>query len=205
MAAVPANISGLNWIDVTIIGVILVSVLISLIRGFVREALSLVIWAAAAYLALTFSHDFSTFFIGHIVSPSIRLGVSFMILFVLTLIAGAVLSYILSLLVEKTGLSGSDRMLGVIFGFARGVLVVSVLVLVAKLTNVPQDPLWQNSKLVPKFEPIEVWLQNFMDEHVKDYLPMHNLRKINQDSVAVDAAANALGKVPTEGPAQQQQ
>lgn len=199
MTAIPSSVTQFNWIDVTIVGVILVSVLISLIRGFVREALSLIIWAVAAYVSLTFADNFAKFFIGHIDSVSIRLGVSFIILFVLTLIAGAILSFVLSLLVEKTGLSGSDRLLGVIFGFMRGVLVVSVLILVVKLTNIPHDPMWQHSKLVPKFEPIEKWLQQFMDDHVKDYLPIHQLKKINSGSDNVNTAKRVLGDVSAQG------
>ncbi len=172
----PAH-SAMNWIDITILAVLGISVLISFIRGFIREALSLFIWAGAAYVSLKFGKGFSQVFVGHINTPAVRLAVGFVSLFVIVLIAGAILSYVLSLLVEKTGLSGSDRLLGMIFGLARGVLVVSVLILVAKLTNLPKDPVWKESMMLPKFTPVEMWLHNFMDKQVKTLLPMEKMKR----------------------------
>jgi membrane protein required for colicin V production len=194
-----------NWIDVTITGVIVVSILISLIRGFIREALSLIIWGLALYVSLKFAHPFSTLFSGHINNDSIRVGVSFVCLFVLTLMGGALLSYVLSLLVEKTGLSGSDRLMGMIFGFLRGVLVVAVLLLIAKkLTSLPHDPLWRQSHLVPKFAPIEHWLEEIMHRRVKQYLPVEKIKSnssdVNQDLLKAFLPKAKKDATPTPAP-----
>lgn len=70
----------------------------------------------------------------------------------------------LSALVNKTGLSGTDRLLGAVFGAARGILVISALLLVAQLTPSQQSGWWQGSVLIPHFAPIENWLKGFLPE-----------------------------------------
>ena len=85
--------------------------------------------------------------------------VSFTILFVMTLIITALLNRLAGQLVTRTGLSGTDRMIGMIFGIARGVVVVSVLVLLAGLTTMPQDPWWHESVLIDVFHKLALWLR----------------------------------------------
>ena len=132
------------WIDYSIIGIILISAVIGLFRGFIKESFSLAIWAVAIWIGLTFSRSFSVF-IDFIKSPSARIIVAFVILFIITLILGALISYLLGELVKKTGLSGSDRFAGMIFGIARGLIVVSIIVMLAGLTPLPEDPWWKES------------------------------------------------------------
>lgn len=167
----------MNWADWVIIGIVVVSALISLIRGFVREGLSLIIWASAAWVSLVFAKDVADLFSNQIHSPSIRLAISFVVLFLGVLVLGAILSYLVCLLVEKTGLTGTDRFIGVFFGLARGFLVVAVLILLAKLTSLPQNSWWQDSYLIPHFEPLESGLSAFMDAHIKQYLPIKQAKK----------------------------
>lgn len=147
------------WVDIVIPGIIAISALFSLMRGFVREALSLAGWVAAFWVALTFAKDFADLLLAGISAPSLRMVVSFTILFVVTLVITALLNRLAGQLVTRTGLSGTDRMIGMIFGIARGVVVVSVLVLLAGLTTMPQDPWWQQSVLVDVFHKLALWLR----------------------------------------------
>lgn len=147
------------WVDIVIPGIIAISALFSLMRGFVREALSLVGWMAAFWVALTFAQDFADLLLAGISAPSLRMVVSFTILFVVTLVITALLNRLAGQLVTKTGLGGTDRMIGMIFGIARGVVVVSVLVLLAGFTTMPQDPWWQESVLVDVFHKMALWLR----------------------------------------------
>ncbi len=149
------------WIDYSIIGIILISAVIGLFRGFIKESFSLAIWAVAIWIGLTFSRSFSVF-IDFIKSPSARIIVAFVILFIITLILGALISYLLGELVKKTGLSGSDRFAGMIFGIARGLIVVSIIVMLAGLTPLPEDPWWKESVLIPPFQSLAVWLRDLM-------------------------------------------
>jgi len=150
----------MNWVDYTIIGILVVSTLLSLIRGFVREALSLVIWVLGFWVALTYSHALSEQLVEYIATPSIRLGVSFASLFIIVLFIGGFINFFLGQLVQKTGLSGTDRLLGIVFGIARGVLFVALLMLVGSFTKLPADPWWQQSQLMPYFQGITNWLKS---------------------------------------------
>jgi membrane protein required for colicin V production len=147
------------WVDIVIPGIIAISALFSLMRGFVREALSLAGWVAASWVALTFAKDFADLLLTGISAPSLRVVVSFTILFVVTLVVAALVNRLAGTLVSKTGLSGTDRMIGMIFGVTRGVLVVAVLVLLAGFTTMPQDPWWQQSALIDVFHKLALWLR----------------------------------------------
>lgn len=148
------------WVDVVIPGIIAISALFSLIRGFVREALSLIGWCAAFWVALNFSKSLADLFLTGIGAPSLRIVVAFVILFVITLVLAALLNHLACQLVKRTGLTSTDRMIGMIFGIARGAVVVSVLVLLAGLTAMPQDPWWRESVMIGYFQELALWLRN---------------------------------------------
>ena len=150
------------WLDYSILSIILLSSLISLIRGFVREALSLVTWIAAFWVAINFNDELMEYLKSAIHQPEMRMAVSFGILFVGTLITGGIINFILGSLMQKAGLSGTDRMLGILFGIGRGILFVALLLLVAGLTPLPEQPWWKQSQLVTYFTPLENWMGQFM-------------------------------------------
>lgn len=149
----------LIWVDYCIVGIIGVSGLIGLIRGLVREVFSLAAWGAAIWVGIRFSPQVAVYFEQSIPLPSARFAVAFGVLFVACLMISGVLGFLLAKLVEGTGLSGTDRLLGMIFGIGRGVLVVSVLILLAGVTPLPQDPWWKESKLIPPFQSLAYWLR----------------------------------------------
>ena len=140
--------SNLIWVDYVILGIVGLSALISIIRGFVREALSLLGWIGAIWIGLTFCKPVAVLMTDLVSVPSVRVAGAFLVLFVASLIAAGLINFLAGKLVEKTGLSGTDRMLGVIFGSVRGVIIVGVLVLLAGFTALPQDPLVEPSRLV---------------------------------------------------------
>lgn len=149
------------WIDFVILGIIGLSALISLIRGFVSEAFSLLAWVLAAWVAWSFFRDLALH-LDWFTVPSVQLGASFLILFIATLMLGALVNFLVGQLVDKTGLSGTDRMIGVLFGAARGALLVAVLVLLAGLTPFPNDPWWKESHLIVYFQDLALWLKSLL-------------------------------------------
>lgn len=151
-----------NWVDLSILAVVLVSVLISLVRGFVKEALSLVTWFAALWIASTFYTDLAVYFTA-IDDTVLKNACAIAALLVLTLIVGGLVNSAISQLVHATGLSGTDRLLGAIFGALRGVLVVSALLFfLDAFTAAASSSGWQGSRLIPEFSVIIEWFFSFM-------------------------------------------
>ncbi len=156
------------WVDYILLAIIAISALLSLWRGFVKEALSLASWIVALWVALLFFHDLADWLARWIETPSIRDAVGFGLLFVVTVLIGGLVGYLAGQLVAKTGLTATDRALGMIFGVARGVIIVAVLVLLAGLTNLPQDPWWQESLLLKHFQDMALWLRSFLPADIAE-------------------------------------
>lgn len=158
------------WIDYAICGVVLMSAIMGLWRGFIKEAFALFIWMAAVWVGLHYSRDFSQLLQTVISYPSARIITTFIVLFVATLIVGGLISFILSQLIEKTGLTGTDRLLGMLFGVARGAVLVAVMVMLCGLTPLPEDPWWKHSLLIPPFQAFAVWLKTHIPTELAGYI-----------------------------------
>ena len=118
----------LDWVDVSILMVTAVSCMFGLWRGFVREVLSLLAWIVALLIARVYSADFAPMLGGWIASEPMRQVFAFAVLFIATLIVGAMLNHLVSKLIDISGLKLTDRLLGGVFGIARGVVILMVFV-----------------------------------------------------------------------------
>ena len=156
----------MNWVDYAIIAIVIVSVVISVFRGFLREAISLAGWVLAFWLAITFADDVSALFANWISQPSMRHGVVFIAIVLGTLLITAVVMYLVRIVVDKTEITGTDRALGIVFGVARGVVIVAILVLFAGLTALPKDPWWKESVFLPHFQVLAVEIQSLLPPEV---------------------------------------
>jgi len=148
-----------NGLDLAILLIVLVSGAISIWRGFVKEAISLATWVLAFWIALVFAPKLAVLMPDGLESPSARWLVSVVALFMATLLVGGLTNFLVSTLVEKTGLSGTDRALGVVFGILRGVVIVAVLVLLVGETALQRETWWQGSRLLPYFSPVADWMK----------------------------------------------
>ena len=157
------------WLDILILGIILLSALISLVRGFVREAFSLAVWVLAFWVSWSFFRDLEVPLQAWIESPTVRLGVAFAALMIATLVVGGLVNFLIIQLVERTGMSGTDRLIGMVFGAARGVLLVAVLVLLAGLTPMPEEDWWLHSTLVGYFQELAYWLRDLLPPEFADH------------------------------------
>lgn len=155
------------WIDWVFIVVILLSTLIGLWRGFVREALSLATWVFAFWLAWVFSDEAAGWFARWVETPSLQMVSGFALLFVVVLIVGALVNHFAAIALERTGLTGTDRAVGTAFGLLRGVVLVTAVVLAGMLVNLDRDPWWQQSMFIGYFEPVAVWLTDFFPASIR--------------------------------------
>ena len=150
------------WIDYVILAVVGISGMISLMRGFVREALSLAGWVAAFWVALALSGKAAAWLEGYVTVPSVRVGIAFAVLFIGVLLLCGVVLRLAGVLVDRTGMSGTDRTLGIVFGVLRGIVITGLLVLLAGLTPLPRDPWWSQSTFLPHFVELAREIRAFL-------------------------------------------
>ncbi|MEL0636339.1 MULTISPECIES: CvpA family protein [Marinomonas] len=154
------SISTLDWL---IIAVVLISTLLSLKRGFVKEVLSLVTWVVSFVVAVKFSDNMQALLVDQVQSDQIRYIVSFVSLFVASLVVCALASYLIGSLIQVTGLSSTDRVLGMVFGFARGGLVVVAFVSLLSLSPaIEKTELWKSSQLIPQLVLLKDWTRDML-------------------------------------------
>jgi len=149
-------LNGLDWI---ILAIVVVSGVISIVRGFVKEAISLASWVLAFWVALAFAAKLAILMPDALESPTVRWVAAAVCLFMVTLVVGGLANFLISTLVEKTGLSGTDRALGVAFGVMRGVAIVAILVLVIGDTAMREANWWRDSTLRPYLDPVAAWMR----------------------------------------------
>ena len=158
------------WVDYAISFLISVSAAIGLFRGFIKEAFALFTWIVAIGIGLHYSRDFAVLLQTVISYPSARIASAFILLFFMTLIVGSLISFILNHLVEKTGLTGTDRLLGMLFGIVRGAVLISVIVMLAGVTPLPEDSWWKQSLLIPPFQSLAIWLKEHIPSELMGYI-----------------------------------
>ncbi len=151
-------------VDVVVIFVIFLSALFSLLRGFVKEAISLATWIIAIWLAATFAPQLADALPSNIESEAARQAIGFGVLFVLTLMVGTLVNMLVSQVVKKTGLSGADRIFGVAFGILRGGLIIIVFVIIGGMTPLPDTDWWQSSTLLQWFESTAIVIQEYIPD-----------------------------------------
>lgn len=157
--------------DYLVVAVMLISILLGILRGVVREVLSLLSWVAAFWVAKTFALDFMPLLADVIPTYPLRISASFLLLFVLTLLGAKLVTLSISGLLRSLRLGGVDRLFGGVFGFARGMLLVTLSVMLAGFTALPRETYWREATLSRPFETLVVfikpWLPNEIAKRIK--------------------------------------
>jgi membrane protein required for colicin V production len=157
-------------VDWVIIGILSLSTLVALFRGFVREGFSLATWVVAGVLAFRFSDVLAIRFEPWMETPSLRIISGFLLIFLIILLVGSLLGMLIGQIVKSTGLTGTDRLLGALFGLARGIVIVVIAVILAAFTPFPDDPWWEKSLLLPYFETMAEQAVTQLPPGLKDQL-----------------------------------
>ncbi len=144
------------WVDYTILALIMISALVGLLRGLVQETFSLLGWIAAMWVTLRYHQAFAIYLSDVITLPGVRLAASMIGLFVATLVVSKIVGYLVATLIERSPLSFLNRVGGLAFGAARGVLLILILILIAQGIGLTSEPWWHESQLIP---PLESWAQ----------------------------------------------
>jgi len=135
----------MTWLDYAIVGVLAVSVVWGIWRGFVREVISLAGWVLAFLAANAVAGPLGDALPTSISSPEVRVLAAFLVVFIFTLSLATLAGMLFSKLLKAAGLGGLDRTLGGMFGLARGVVILLAIAIAAGLTTLPRHPLWKES------------------------------------------------------------
>jgi membrane protein required for colicin V production len=135
----------IGWVDAAMLGVLLLSVLVGLWRGLVFELLSLAGWIAAWIAAQWFAPEASAWVPIGTPGSALNLGATFALVFIAALIVWSIAARLVRMLLRATPLSGIDRLLGAVFGLARGVVLLLVVAMVVSLTPFGRSPQWRAS------------------------------------------------------------
>lgn len=159
--------------DYAVLLIVGFSVLLSVMRGVVREILALLAWGAAFVVANAFSEQLVPMLPAAIPNESLRYLAAFVILFLVTLLVMSLITIALSEIIKNLGLKPADRLMGAAFGLVRGMLIVLVLVLVAGLTALPHQVFWRNAMFSAPLEAVA--------QTVKPWLPEDFSKRINYE------------------------
>jgi len=152
----------MNPLDWTVVAVLATSVLLGVLRGFMRETISLAGWIAGVWLALRFAAGISAAIPLAQDWPLARTGVVAVLIVVFCVFAAALVGWLVRELVKAAKLSAADRTLGGFFGLARGLLVIGLVVFLVRDTTLYREPMWRESVVLPQIEAALAFaLRNF--------------------------------------------
>lgn len=154
----------MEMIDWGILVLIAISTLIGLWRGAVREIISLATWVIAAIVGFKYNHLLIPFYSAFTAHETLQLIASFLTLVILIVIIGTILGVTLSEAISKIGLGMLDRVLGLGFGGARGILIIALVILFARNTEIPSQEQWKKSLLIPQFDVVV----DYINQWIKD-------------------------------------
>lgn len=158
-------------IDYLVVGVIAFSAVIGLLRGFFPELISLAGWVVAIWSGWHFAPAVEPYLAGKLNSPLLELWVSRAVVFVAVLLVAGMLGQLVTIAIRKTGLSGTDRTLGLVFGIVRGAVIFGIAVLFARGVDMQDEPWWRESQTIVYGEQVAAWLHRILPEQVSRHLP----------------------------------
>ncbi|MEM8548773.1 MAG: CvpA family protein, partial [Pseudomonadota bacterium] len=136
----------LDWIFIAIVAV---SMVVGVFRGFIKEAISLGSLLIAVWASFFFAPAGESLFAGFVGSEVFRIWLARIAIFVLVLILGGLVGWLISRFINQVGLTGTDRLLGLMFGFGRGAVLCGLIALAAPYLELDHDEVWTNSQLRP--------------------------------------------------------
>jgi len=184
--------SGFDWI---IAAIFLVSILVGIMRGFIKESLSIISWIVAIWLAFTFCAHAGDFLNQYINIPNLkfRTWAGFSFVFIVTLFVFAIISYVITKVFVRGPIKGTDRVLGIGFGAARAAAIVVAILIVARGIGLESSGWWQSSQHLPRFLPLVSYVEALFPEDWRTTSPV-------PEAVIKQAIQNSPLSEPTNEP-----
>lgn len=158
----------MGWVDVALLSVLGLSVVVGVMRGFLSEVLALVGWLVAWFAARQVAPGLAPSMPG---GGGVSLGLAYAVVFVGALLVCGIVAWLLRQVIRASVLSGADRVLGGVFGLARGVLIGLVVALLVGFTPLAREPAWQASQGASWLQVMLVGLRPMLPPEVHRYLP----------------------------------
>jgi len=154
----------MNTADYLIIAVLILSVFLGFFRGFLHEAIGLISWLGGLWLAWKYAHVVEPYLGGLLDQQPLRAWVARAILLLGIVLLGWIIASIVAYFVHQSGLSMMlDRLLGVLFGFLRGAVIVALIVMLGRLVELDRVSWWKHSRLLPYATELSTWIKNFAE------------------------------------------
>ena len=160
----------INYFDIAIIVIILITALIGFMRGLVWMGIFIATWTAAIFLAIKYKDALASALPIKLGSEVAQTGLAFLLILLGVLLAGAIINFLFSKAVSAIGLGTFDRILGTGLGIVLGALAISLLVMLLSLTELPKQPDWQQSRFIPRFQEAAEWIKTQIPEDFNQYI-----------------------------------
>lgn len=187
----------MTGVDIVILLITLISVVVGIMRGFIREALSIVSWVVAIWLAITFCKEAGQYLANYIPisTPALQVALGFAIVFIACLLVFALITFLIHKLIVQDAIKGTDRVLGAFFGVFRAGIIVAGLMILGRGVEMPVNDWWKNSVLIAHLEPYADMLQNLLPADLQPVsAPVSEQQKqaldILNNSEIIDAVRN---------------
>ena len=165
----------MELIDIILLCILAIPALVGLMYGFLNILFSLLAWLVAAGVAINFSSTFEPMLSTYINATEIRYAVTFIALFIVSLLVFSILGYFIVKLLGRSGLTAADRLLGLLFGCGLGAAIIALGIFFAGFTAFPQENWWQQSKLIRPFQMVALWARQYLPDNLAKYHSYDNL------------------------------
>ncbi|MGE0189859.1 MAG: CvpA family protein [Steroidobacteraceae bacterium] len=160
----------MNFIDYLFLAILLVSLFLGFFRGFLSEAIGLISWLGGLWLAWHYAYLVEPHLGGLVGDPPLSLWTSRLLILLAMLALGWLIAGIASYFASQSGISLMlDRLLGVLFGVIRGLVVIAVAVMLGLQVQVDRTDWWRGSHFMPMAVEVSGWIKGFADSAVKSH------------------------------------
>ena len=161
----------MNGADYLFVAILLSSVTVGAIRGFLRESIMLLAWLVGLWLAWRYAHLVGPYLGGALDEPVLREWAGRIILLVAIVFAGSALaSFVAWLLHRASGLAATDRVLGALFGLVRALVIIGIFVMAGRGLDMQDEDWWTESRLMIHAEHAANWLDRYAEPAVEPLL-----------------------------------